>query len=559
MMKVGQVINAEAETLFGSELWRPALETFSRVTRLTVELYSAGSKSISWGPVHANPLFELIAEAGWDPGIFSECARRCLRQQGERPAIIVSEHGLTVVGTSFVLDGENAGAAVGGYVSADFPQALAVHRMARKSGIAFARLWALMRQQQPVPERRIALYGELLQLLGDTLLREQERSRQVEQTAERLTAAGAAKDEFLAVLSHELRTPLSPILTWSHILLKSVDPQVRRGAEVIARNARLQAKLIEDLLDLNRVSLGKVSLDLHPHDLREVLAIAIESITGEAETKGVRLEVELPEPLRVSGDYVRLQQVFRNLLGNAVKFTPSRGTIRVTGQTADGFVCIRVKDDGAGIDPKFLPHVFGIFEQQEQGTQRSRPGLGIGLSVAKTLTELHQGTLTVASEGLGKGTEALVCIPLQKTLALEAAATSIAAEDSPFSGLSILAIEDTEDSRVATGYLLESLGARPLLADGGREALRLIDGGATPDLVLCDLRMPEMDGFEFIEALRQRVACAHLPVLALTALAREKDLHDTLAAGFEGLVPKPFEPAALVAAIDAAMVRRQVH
>jgi signal transduction histidine kinase/CheY-like chemotaxis protein len=544
-----------SETLFSSGRWRQVLETFAEVTHLTVELYGSGEERMAWGPVHPTPLFELFAEHGWDPGVFAECARRCLAQEEARPAVtVVRVHGLAVVGTSLVLGGEVVGAAVGGYALVDFSQAPGLQRLARQAGVPFERLWQIARRQSPVPARRLVLYGELLQVLGDSLLRENERTRQVEDGADRLTKAVAAKDEFLAVLSHELRTPLTPILTWSRILQQGADAaMVQRAADVIVRNALLQVRLVEDLLDLNRITLGKLALDLELHDLREVVGTAIETIAAEADTKGVRLTIEAAEPLPVEGDAGRLQQIFRNLLSNALKFTPAGGFIEVAAARAQDGAVVRVRDSGQGIAPEFLPFVFEMFRQQEGGTRRSHAGLGIGLAVVKRLTELHRGTIEVASEGPGTGTEVTVRLPLAARGADAEGAADAGAAPEPLEGLTLLFVEDMADTREATRLLLERLGAKVLLASDGRQGMD-IAARESPDLVLCDLRMPGMDGFEFIGALR-RSGSAELPVIAVSGLASQTDRERTRQAGFQGHVAKPFDDAALVTAIDAALGR----
>ncbi|MFN2431400.1 MAG: ATP-binding protein [Gemmatimonadota bacterium] len=553
---------AAGKTLFGSDLWRPTLEKFSDVTHLTVELYGIEER-VPWGPVQPTPLFGIFEEHAWDPRLFAECARRCLAQAGgARPAVTVAQaHGLAVVGTSLVLGGEIVGAAVGGYVFVDFPNAPRLKRLAREAGVPFQRLWEVARRQPPVPERRLALHGELLQVLGDALLRENERTRQYEDAVERLEIASAAKDEFLAVLSHELRTPLTPIVTWSRILRLSGDAaDVQRAADVIEQNALLQVRLVEDLLDLNRVTLGKVALDLEIHDLREVLAAARQAISHDADKKGLRLETEAGEPLPVEGDVARLQQVFGNVLSNALKFTPPGGTIHVRAARVDGDAVIRVRDTGEGIAPEFLPFVFDMFRQQEEGTRRKHSGLGIGLALAKRLTERHGGTIAIASPGKGRGTELTVRLPLAAQSPDHATDSSPGTGSrSPFQGLSILVVEDMADTRETVAILLQILGAEVLLACDGREALEMLKE-ASPHVVLCDLRMPLMDGFEFIRELHRTPDRAELPVIAMSGLISLSDRERTRDAGFEGHVAKPFDEDSLVSAVGAVMgSRRSAH
>jgi signal transduction histidine kinase/CheY-like chemotaxis protein len=546
--------------LFSPEPWTLALQKYGEATGLTVELFGS-DEQVVLGPVHSTPLVELFRESGFEPGLFVDCARRCLSQTNARPAVVVAEfHGLTVVGASLVLEGAIVGAAVAGYALAQFSQVTAVQRWAKSSGVPFDRLWGIVRRQPLAPERRLILHGELLQVLGDALLRENHRTRQYEDTVVQLKAAVAAKDEFMAVLSHELRTPLAPIMGWANILKRSESKEVRQAAQTIERNVLLQSRMIEDLLDMNLIAHGTVRLDLKNHELSALIRAAVETSAREIEKKAIRLElVEVGERLFVEGDAGRLHQIFRNILSNAVKFTPDGGGIRVTvGREADS-TRIVVADTGVGIAPEFLPFVFDIFRQQEQGTRRKHEGLGIGLALVKQLTELHKGTVSVASAGVGHGTEVEVQLPLASETSdvggIAPAGSELSA--SALAGLSILVVEDTADAREMLHILLKHLGAEVSVARDGREALDMIRfRDADPDLVLCDLRMPRMDGFEFIRELHRGPSPVHLPVVAVSGLASEADRQRTRDAGFEGHINKPFDEAAVVAAVGAALSPR---
>jgi len=393
-------------------------------------------------------------------------------------------------------------------------------------------------------------------VLGDALLRENYRTRQYEDAITKLQSASAAKDEFLAVLSHELRTPLAPILGWASILKKNESPEkVRLAAEAIERNALLQSRMVDDLLDLTRVAHGKVNLDLEILDLPALLRAAVETSAEDTEKKSIRLELaDAGEPLYVEGDAGRLQQVFGNIISNAVKFTPAGGSIFVALKRQASHAAVVVADTGEGIAPEFLPFVFDIFRQQEQGTRREHQGLGIGLSLVKKLVELHKGTVSVASAGTGRGTEVTVELPLEAQIPALEDATPASAEPSapPLAGLSILVVEDTDDTRESLQALLELLGATVSAARDGRAALDMIRD-ADPDLVLCDLRMPRMNGFDFIHELQRAAPSGHPPVVAVSALASEVDRQRTRDAGFEAYLEKPFDEAAVVAAVEAAL------
>lgn len=546
-------------TLFSSDLWKPALEKYTEVTGLTVELFDADGRVVA-SPGPCTPLYALFAEYGHETELFSECARRCLSKPDNREVVVGAEyHGLTVVGTSLALGGRIVGAAVAGYASAGFSQVVVVQRWAQATRVPFDRLWDIMRRQSPMPERRLKLHGELLQVLGDALLRENLRTRQSEEMAAQLKAADAAKDEFLAVLSHELRAPLAPILGWAGVLKKlGGSPQVLRAAEVIERNVLLQSRMIEDLLDMNLISHGSVRLDLRTQELTPLIRAALEPYVAEVERKSIRVAFADAEgPLCVKGDAGRLQQIFRNVVSNAVKFTPAGGSVRISigreGQTA----VIRIADSGEGIASEFLPMVFGMFKQQEHGTRREHEGLGIGLALVKRLTELHKGTVSVASAGAGKGAEVILKLPLvgegpdrvQDAPDLAEPVTSLA-------GLTILVVDDSDDALESLQILLRQLGARVEAAHDGREALELARV-ANIDLVLCDLRMPRMDGYEFIRELNRSPSKLNPPVVAMSGQASEADRQRTRRAGFEAHIAKPFNEAVLVATVSAVVSRRK--
>ena len=545
------------ERLFDSDLWKPVLAKFGAVTGLAVQLFGVDEKLVVASD-YSTPLVTLFREYGFEPRLFVNCARQCLRQNASRAAVTVSEaHGLTVVGTSLMLEDAVVGAAVAGYAFAGFSQVVAVQHMARSSGVPFDSLWNIARRQQPVPERRLLLHGELLQVLGDTLLREHHRTRQYEAIVVKLEAAAAAKDEFLAVISHELRTPLAPILGWASILKSDQTPAlVRKAAEAIERNVLLQTRMVDDLLDTNLTARGVVRLDLRILELAPCLRGAVEANALELGKKSMRLAFDdAGTPLFVKADSSRLLQVFSNIISNAVKFTPAGGSIRIALTREGDSAKVVVTDTGVGISPEFLPFVFEMFRQQEFGTQREFQGLGIGLALVKRLTELQKGSVALTSEGTGLGTEVTVRLPLvaepqtavpAPVLAIPPAAT--------LAGLSLLVVDDMADARESLRELLQHLGAKVSVAGSGREGLDIVrDAG--PDLVLCDLRMPRMDGFEFIRQLNCETLPAPPPVVAVTALTSEADQQRTRKAGFDGHINKPYDEVAIVAAVFAALQR----
>jgi signal transduction histidine kinase/ActR/RegA family two-component response regulator len=546
------------DALFDITAWAPALEKYGAVVQLSVALYGA-DEQIVCGPVPMTPIVALFQEYGYDPGAFAQCARECLAQPvDKRPSVVVAaSSGLAVVGVSLLLDRQVVGALVAGYALVTFPESVAIARLARDSGMPFGDLWGLARRQQPIPTRRLALHGELLQVLGDTLLRENALRRQSEAEAVQLTTAAVANEEFLAVLSHELRTPLTPILAWTGILKTETNPKVVQGAEVIRRNALLQLRLVEDLLELTRAARGQLVLDLHVVSLNDQVRSAREAVAQSAFKKDVTVAlVDVVEPLWTNADGDRLQQILRNVLLNAVKFTPAGGAVKINLTSEGGYGVVHVHDTGEGIAPDFLPFVFEMFKQQEQGTRRMHPGLGIGLALVKQLTEAHGGTVSVASEGVGCGTQVTLRLPLAVAPLEIPEPLQPQAADLVLDGLRILVVEDMEDSGEAMGMLLERFGAKVWTARDGMEALERVAGDDF-DLVLCDLRMPRMDGFEFLRKLQGLEGNrTRPPVIAVSGLASGADHLATQAAGFAGHIDKPFDDARLIAAVAVAMDRR---
>jgi PAS domain S-box-containing protein len=396
-------------------------------------------------------------------------------------------------------------------------------------------------------------------------LLEAERAARAE--AERVSLM---KDEFLATLSHELRTPLNAILGWSQIL-RSDDPgadTLAEGLAVIERNTRVQAQLIEDLLDMSRIISGKIRLDVQQVDLQDVVKAAVASVRHSADAKGIRLQVVL-DPLAgpVRGDPSRLQQCFWNLLSNAIKFTPKDGRVQVSLERVNSHLEVCVVDDGQGIRPEFLPHVFERFRQADASTTRRHGGLGLGLSIVKNLIELHGGTVRAKSAGEGQGATFCIELPMMVVHAPDArarrahprsSAVSSASVDHPsLEGITVLAVDDEPDARNLIRRVLEECGARVILAASAQEALeRLSDD--RPDMIVSDIGMPGEDGYEFIRRVRalRPEDGGRTPAAALTAFARSEDRTRALRAGYQTHVAKPVEPTELTAVVASLAIRR---
>ena len=389
-----------------------------------------------------------------------------------------------------------------------------------------------------------------------------ERERIARDHAERLSAL---KDEFLATLSHELRTPLSAILGWAGMLQRGVKDEatLKRALETIERNARAQGQLIDDLLDMSRIISGTVRLDVQTVDPARVIEAALGTVHPAAAAKMIALRTELGRepgapPLEVRADPGRLQQVLWNLLANAVKFTPSGGNVQVLLGRDGNDAVIRVIDSGIGIAPDFLPYVFDRFRQQDASISRQHGGLGQGLSIAKQLVELHGGTIAVDSAGTHTGTTFTVRLPLARREAVVPAPgprTAVPASDlADLSGLRVLVIDDAPDTLDVLEQILTVSGAATMTAPGAGAALALLER-EKPDVIVSDVGMPEVDGFELMRRIRRRAATAQIPAIALTAFTRQDDRIKALQAGFTDYLAKPVEPAALAAAIRRAVAR----
>jgi CheY-like chemotaxis protein len=377
------------------------------------------------------------------------------------------------------------------------------------------------------------------------------------------------KDEFLATLSHELRTPLSAILGWSQVLRrrKFGEAELQQALDIIERNARVQTQLIEDLLDMSRITSGKVRLDIQPVEPVSFIEAALETVRLAASAKGVRLEKVLdPVAGPVSGDPNRLQQVVWNLLSNAIKFTPKEGKVQVILQRVNSHIEISVADTGIGIRPEFVSHVFERFRQADSSTTRKYGGLGLGLSIVKHLVELHGGTVHAHSLGEARGTTFTVQLPLavvQRSGNAQQRFHPRTAKEVPqdyrvanLVGVKVLVVDDENDARELLRRVLSDCGAEVLVAATAADALMLVQR-ERPQLLLSDIGMPDVDGYELLRQVRAlgEAAGGKLPAIALTAFARSEDRTRALRAGFLVHVSKPVEPSELVATVASVAGR----
>jgi PAS domain S-box-containing protein len=381
--------------------------------------------------------------------------------------------------------------------------------------------------------------------------------------------ANRLKDEFLATLSHELRTPLTAILGWSHLLRTGEmdQPSATNALEIIARNARAQAQLIDDLLDVSRIITGKLRLDVRQIDPLSFIEAAIEALRPAAEAKGVRIQKVLDTGISsVAGDPGRLQQVVWNLLSNAIKFTPRGGRVQVRLERINSHIELAISDTGIGIKPEFLPHVFDRFRQADQSPTRQHGGLGLGLAIVRHLVELHGGTVQAESVGEGQGTTITVKLPLITVYQNEAhgerrhpsALDALPALECPerLDHLRVLVVDDEADTRGLLEMALSKCGASVTLAGSVAEALAAIEQ-ARPEILISDIGMAGEDGYELIRKVRALTAAqgGKIPAIALTAYARTEDRLRALRSGYQMHVPKPVELTELITVV-ASLVQR---
>jgi PAS domain S-box-containing protein len=383
----------------------------------------------------------------------------------------------------------------------------------------------------------------------EQLLAREKTAREEAETANRI------KDEFLAVLSHELRSPLNPILGWSRLLqTQKLDEQkTRQALATIERNAKLQTQLIEDLLDVSRILRGKLVLNIAPVSLINTIEAALETVRLAVEAKEIQIQRTFNLDLdQVMGDAARLQQVIWNLLTNAVKFTPSGGTVEIRLEQSNNQIQIQVKDTGKGIISDFLPYVFDYFRQEDGTTTRKFGGLGLGLAIVRHITELHGGTVWAESPGEGMGATFTVQLPLMPS------PVRVDEEDEPstvanLSGLRVLAVDDDDDIRELLEFILQQAGAEVRVVASATEALQQLEV-FSPKVLISDVGMPDIDGYMLIRQIRTFAPeRGKIPAIALTAYAGEIDQQQAIAAGFQLHLAKPVEPEQLINAISSLL------
>jgi signal transduction histidine kinase/CheY-like chemotaxis protein len=552
--------------LFDPHAWREGLERYAQATDLAVALTGADGRPLG-GCVNPRPLWDLLRRRlpagacpfGLAPPRPCMCVTDALARGGVREAR--DRTGLVHFAVPLVLGGRPLGALVAGQVFDQFPDQLVLEQVAIKAGLPPEEVWRLARLEHPVKQGTLRVYADLLATLGRTFLEtryhtlveadrlaEMTRLRdQLQQRTQDLAEADRRKDEFLAMLAHELRNPLAPIRNAVQALrlLAPDNAEVRWAREVIERQVWHLSRLVEDLLDVSRFTRGRVTLRKEPTDLAAVAARAAESIRPAVEGGGLQLAVALPaDRLWVDADPVRLAQVVGNLLNNAAKYTPAGGRIGLTAGREGGGAVLRVWDTGVGIAADMLPHVFDLFAQGDHTLDRAQGGLGIGLTLVRSLVELHGGSVRACSGGPDRGSEFVVRLPLMADPPGPGATPTDTGRGAAPPPRRVLVVDDNVDVAASLARFLELTGHDVRTAHDGPAALDAVRADR-PEVVLLDIGLPGMDGYEVARRLRELLATAGVVLVALTGYGQEGDRRRSREAGFDHHLVKPVDPAAL--------------
>jgi protein-histidine pros-kinase len=414
----------------------------------------------------------------------------------------------------------------------------------------------------PLDTEEGPLVASAIRDISERKIADAERARLLRERAAHVET-NRIKDEFLATLSHELRTPLNAILGWTAMLLDSSLEQerARHALSTIQRNARAQAQLIEDLLDVSRVITGKLRIDLAPVDLASVVDAAVDVVRPSAQARGTELDVFVEQrPILILGDGDRLQQAVWNLLTNAVKFTPEGGRIEVRARAENGVAGVTVRDTGRGIDPAFLPHVFDRFRQEDSSTTRAHGGLGLGLALVKSIVQAHGGTVHASSAGPGKGSIFRFEVPTGESIERRLAGDRSDKTVADLHGARVLVVDDAPDERELFAEVLSRAGAVVETAESAASALSAIER-SRPDVIVSDIAMSGEDGYVLMRRVRAHAdpGIATTPAVAVTAHARAEDRQNAFAVGFQRYVSKPVLPQALIRTVGGLLIEAPKH
>jgi signal transduction histidine kinase len=391
---------------------------------------------------------------------------------------------------------------------------------------------------------------DLEELNRDLELRIAERTGELTRLNEDLAEANRAKDVFLATLSHELRTPLTPVVGWVKLLRTgNLDTRgVGQALDAIERNAWLQSRLIDDLLDTSRIATGKLHFEPQATDLNVAVRAAVETVRASAASRKIDLQTSLsPTPLVIMGEPLRLQQIAWNLISNAIKFTESGGSVSVVTERDDSSARLAVEDTGIGIAADFLPHVFDRFRQADGSTSRVHGGLGLGLAIANALAKMHGGRLEVKSDGVGHGSRFTLSVGIAREVAV--AVEPVNEQSHSLLGLDVLIVEDSPDTLALLNTIFTNEGANVTAASSATDALDAVASNK-PDLIISDIGMPGTDGYQFLEEIRCLPEMSQIPAIAISGYASQDDRQRALKVGYAALIAKPIDVDALFTLIQ---------
>jgi signal transduction histidine kinase len=558
------------QQLLDPAVWQQSLEKYARACNLAVALVDVDGRQL--GPcINPRPTWRLFrAQSPPDAGACPFCLMPSQPGNCVSAAVTKGDLGVTRDRTGLVhvtvplVLGEHAlGALIAGQVFDQYPEPAVLEHVAVRLGLPSGKVWQLARLEAPVKRATLRVYADLLATFGNTFLQtrydavleahrlaEMTRLRDLlQQRTQDLTVADRQKDEFLAMLAHELRNPLAPIRNAVHIaqLKNPLEPEVQWGLDVIEHQLQQMTRILDDLLDVSRATRNTLGLRKERLDLGEILQAALETSRPLIEAGGQDFVVTLPpEPIVLDADPIRLAQVISNLLNNAAKYTERGGHIWLTAERQRAEAVVTVRDTGIGISAEMLPRVFEMFTQGDKSQERSQGGLGIGLTLAKRIVELHGGTITAHSDGPGLGSTFIVRLPVtDERSPARPRASREPARTAPAASRRILVVEDERISAASLEILLGIKGHEIRSAYDGLEAVSAADE-FRPDVVLLDIGLPKLNGYEVAQRIRRQPWGRGMVLIALTGWGQETDRHRSQAAGFDHHLVKPVDPADLV-------------
>ena len=546
--------------LLDPQLWQDGLAKFARATNLAVALADAAGRLIgstinprpTWSFLHSKTAPISAPSAGgvgcpFSLALLPPC--NCVADASARGGVIMARDrtGLVHFAVPLVLGGQLLGALVAGQVFTRYPEQLPLERSAKQLLLSPGKVWELARLEHPIKQATLDVYADLLATLGQTFLqthyhslRERQTAIQLRQNATDMSEAERRKDEFLAMLSHELRNPLAPIISSVQLLsLQKNEGKVQQKARtIIERQVGQLTRLVDDLMEISRITTGRIHLQQERVGLNGIVEQALETTRPLMDQHKHELTVSLsPQPMWLDADAARIEQVIVNLLTNAAKYTPDRGSILLTVQRENDEAVLRLQDTGVGIAPELLPHIFDLFTQAKRTLDRSQGGLGIGLCLVKRLVEMHGGRVEVSSV-VGKGSEFVVHLPVMMTPAKQPPSSLEVAAEPAGPTLRVLVVDDNVDAAESLGLLLEDAGHDVRSAYDGPNALE-VAFEFRPNVVLLDIGLPKIDGYEVAKRLRQHPDLSGVVLVAMTGYGKETDKLRSHDAGFDHHLVKP--------------------